>query len=167
MTRRNWFAIGAGIVLSLIFLAAGLGKLLNPMESSIIFVFPEFLPTAVDKFIFRWLPRIEILIGVLLVVGIVARLVASLALALTVSLIANNGILLVQGFGDKPKVTEEIFVLLIRVSNETEANRLTMVEISCSKYDSSSKSSQCFSHNYCAKSRQPPLSQRGMPSHLS
>ena len=102
MTRLNWFATGAGIVLGLIFLAAGLGKLLNPMESSIIFVFPEFLPTALDEFIFRWLPRIEILIGVLLIAGIAPKLVASLALALTVSLIANNGILLVQGFGDKP-----------------------------------------------------------------
>ena len=102
MTRLNWLAIGAGIILGLIFLAAGLGKLLNPMESSIIFVFPEFLPTALDEFIFHWLPRIEILIGVLLIAGIAPKLVASLALALTVSLIANNGILLVQGFGDKP-----------------------------------------------------------------
>ena len=102
MTRLNWFATGAGIVLGLIFLVAGLGKLLNPMDSSIIFVFPEFLPNAVDKFIYEWLPRIEILIGVLLITGIAARLVASLALALIVSMIANNSILLVQGLGDKP-----------------------------------------------------------------
>ncbi len=102
MTRLNWFATGAGIVLGLIFLVAGLGKLLNPMDSSIIFVFPDFLPNAVDKFIYQWLPRIEILIGVLLITGIAARLVASLALALTVSMIANNSILLVQGLGDKP-----------------------------------------------------------------
>jgi hypothetical protein len=102
MTRLNRFATGAGIILGLIFLAAGLGKLLNPMESSIIFVFPDFLPNAVDKFIYQWLPRIEVLIGVLLITGIAARLVASLALALTVSMIANNSILLVQGLGDKP-----------------------------------------------------------------
>ena len=102
MTRLNWFATGAGIVLGLIFLVAGLGKLLNPMESSILFVFPDFLPNAVDKFIYQWLPRIEVLIGVLLITGIAARLVASLALALTVSMIANNSILLVQGLGDKP-----------------------------------------------------------------
>ncbi len=102
MTRLNWFATGAGIVLGLIFLVAGLGKLLNPMDSSIIFVFPDFLPNAVDKFIYQWLPRIEILIGVLLITGIAARLVASLALALTASMIANNSILLVQGLGDKP-----------------------------------------------------------------
>ncbi len=102
MTRLNWFATGAGIVLGLIFLVAGLGKLLNPMDSSIIFVFPDFLPNAVDKFIYQWVPRIEILIGVLLITGIAARLVASLALALTVSMVANNSILLVQGLGDKP-----------------------------------------------------------------
>ena len=102
MTRLNWFAISAGIILGLIFLAAGLGKLLNPMDSSIIFVFTDFLPNAVDKFIYQWLPRIEVLIGVLLITGIIARLVASLALVLTLGLIASNSILLVQGLGDKP-----------------------------------------------------------------
>lgn len=102
MRSLNWFAISAGIILGLIFLAAGLGKLLNPMESSVIFVFPDFLPNAVDRFIYQWLPYVEIIIGVLLITGIAARLVASLALALTVSLIASNSILLVQGLGDKP-----------------------------------------------------------------
>ncbi len=102
MSRQNWFAAIAGIILGLVFLAAGLGKLLNQTESFVIFVFPEFLPTTLDRFIFRWLPGIEIAIGALLVVGIAVRLIASLALALTVCLIANNGTLLVQGFGDRP-----------------------------------------------------------------
>ena len=102
MTRANWLAIGAGIILGLIFLAAGLGKTLSQTDSFVIFVFPEFLPIALDKFIFRWLPSVEILIGVLLITGSIARLVASFALALTVGLIANNTILLIQGLGDKP-----------------------------------------------------------------
>jgi len=102
MSRRNWLAVGAGIILGLIFLIAGLGKLLNQMQSFVIFVFPEFLPTALDRFIFRWLPSVEILIGLLLLAGIAARLVASLALALTASLVLNNSILLIQGFGDQP-----------------------------------------------------------------
>ena len=102
MTRVNWLAVGAGIILGLIFLAAGLGKTLSQTDSFVIFVFPEFLPTALDKFIFRWLPGVEILIGVLLITGVIARLVASFALALTVGLIVNNTILLIQGFGDKP-----------------------------------------------------------------
>ena len=38
MTRLNWIATVAGIILGLIFLAAGLGKMLNP-GSSILFVF--------------------------------------------------------------------------------------------------------------------------------
>jgi len=63
MTRANWLAIGAGIVLGLIFLAAGLGKTLSQTDSFVIFVFPEFLPTALDKFIFQWLPTVEILIA--------------------------------------------------------------------------------------------------------
>jgi len=102
MTRANWLAVGAGIILGLIFLAAGLGKTLSQTDSLVIFVFPEFLPTALDMFIFRWLPGVEILIGVLLITGSIARLVASFALALTVGLIANNTILLIQGLGDKP-----------------------------------------------------------------
>ena len=102
MTRRNWLAVGAGVVLGLIFLAAGLGKMLNQTESFVIFVFPEFLPAVLDKFILRWLPGVEILLGVLLIAGVAARIIGSLALALTVSLIANNSLLLIQGFGDKP-----------------------------------------------------------------
>ena len=102
MRSLNWFAISAGIILGLIFLAAGLGKLLNPMESSVIFVFPEFLPNVLDRFIYRWLPYVEIIIGVLLITGIIARLTASLALVLTLGLIASNSIMLVQGLGDKP-----------------------------------------------------------------
>ena len=102
MRSLNWFAISAGIILGLIFLAAGLGKLLNPMESSVIFVFPEFLPNVLDRFIYQWLPYVEIIIGVLLITGITARLTASLALVLTLGLIASNSIMLVQGLGDKP-----------------------------------------------------------------
>ncbi len=102
MSRRNWFAAVAGIILGLVFLAAGLGKLLNQTESFLIFVFPEFLPTALDRFIFRWLPGIEVAVGALLIIGIAARLISSLALVLTASLIVNNSVLFVQGFGDKP-----------------------------------------------------------------
>ena len=102
MTRANWLAVGAGIVLGLVFLAAGLGKTFSQTSSFVIFVFPEFLPTALDEFIFRWLPTIEILIGVLLITGVIARLVACFALPLTVGLIVNNSILLIQGLGDKP-----------------------------------------------------------------
>ena len=102
MTRANWLAVGAGIVLGLIFLAAGLGKTFSQMDSFVIFVFPEFLPTAVDKFIFRWLPTLEIVIGALLITGVIARPVASLGLAFTVGMIANNAVMLVQGFGNEP-----------------------------------------------------------------
>jgi len=56
----------------------------------------------VDKFIYQWLPYVEIIIGVLLITGIIARLTASLALVLTLGLIASNSIMLVQGLGDKP-----------------------------------------------------------------
>ena len=102
MTRRNWFAVAAGIILGLIFLIAGLGKLLNQTQSFLIFVFPEFLPAALDTFIFRWLPGIEVAIGALLIIGSAARLIACLSLVLTASLIVNNSVLFIQGFGDKP-----------------------------------------------------------------
>jgi uncharacterized membrane protein YphA (DoxX/SURF4 family) len=101
MTRLNWIATGAGIILGLVFLAAGLGKMLNP-GSSILFVFPEFLPAGLDEFIFLWLPRIEVVLGLLLLVGVAARLVATLVLTLTAGMVANNSILLVQGLGEEP-----------------------------------------------------------------
>lgn len=100
---KYWLGMGAGIVLGLIFLLAGGGKLLSQAEVFSIFFTPfaDFLlPFA--TVLYRWLPVVEIAIGLLLITGILARPSASLALVLIIVFMANNSWLISHGFGDEP-----------------------------------------------------------------
>ena len=100
---KYWLGMGAGIVLGLIFLLAGGGKLLSQAEVFSIFFTPfaDFLlPFA--PVLYRWLPVVEIAIGLLLITGILARPSASLALVLIIVFMANNSWLISHGFGDEP-----------------------------------------------------------------
>jgi len=108
MQGKHWLAIGAGTLLGLIFVAAGLGKLLQPSEAFKIFFtsYPtslqDFMTPAFFKAIFIWLPRIELIVGLLLIIGIVAKLMAALSSVLIAGFMANNSWLLSQGLGYEP-----------------------------------------------------------------
>ena len=104
MRYRYWVGIGAGIILGLIFIAAGLGKLLQQAENFKIFYTPpiSFLPPALANSISIWLPSIELLLGLLLISGIAARLTASFSSVLIAAFIAYNSWLLGQGLGYEP-----------------------------------------------------------------
>ena len=93
--------MAASVLLGIIFAAAGLGKLLRQPDPIELFIFSEYLSLAMIRNIYVWLPRVELLIGVLLITGIAARVVATLSLPLTAGFIINNAWLLIHGFGDK------------------------------------------------------------------
>ena len=96
---KHWIGVEAGIVLGLIFVAAGVGKMLHEPEAFKIFFtpFPGFLSPIFTKAVFIWLPRVELVIGLLLVFGIVAKLAATVASVLIAGFITNNILLLIQG----------------------------------------------------------------------
>jgi len=102
MHYRYWLVAGAGIVLGMIFLVAGVGKLLAPTEALQLFIFPAFFSAALEVFILDWLPYLEIAIGVLLVAGTGARLAGAIALVLTAAMATNNAWLLASGLGEEP-----------------------------------------------------------------
>ena len=108
MLNKHWLAIGASTLLGLVFVAAGLGKLLQPTEAFKIFFtsYPaylvDFLTPAFFKAIFTWLPRIELIVGLLLITGIAAKLMAAFSSVLIAAFIANNSWLLSQGLGYEP-----------------------------------------------------------------
>ena len=100
---KRWIGLGAAIVLGLIFLLAGVGKLLGQLEGSFIFFTPfaDFLlPFAPE--IYLWLPVIEIAVGLLLITGVLARPAAALAVGLIAVFMANNSWLISHGFGAEP-----------------------------------------------------------------
>jgi len=104
MRYRHWIGIGAGIILGLIFVTSGLGKLLSQAESfkTIFNPFPDFLGPAFTEAIFSWFPYIELIVGSLLIIGIVAKLMAIFSLALTAGFITNNSWLISRGLGYEP-----------------------------------------------------------------
>ena len=102
MRSKHWIGVGASLILGLIFVVAGLGKLLHPTEAFKLFFFPDFLTPALAKVVFIWLPRLELIIGLLLIIGVAAKLVTIFSSVLIAAFITNNVWLLIQGLGDKP-----------------------------------------------------------------
>lgn len=97
--------VGAGVILGLIFVTAGVGKLLHQPEAFKIFFTPflDFLPPILmAKAFFVWLPRVELVIGLFLITGIAARLVAAFSLLLITAFITNNILNLIKGLGGEP-----------------------------------------------------------------
>jgi len=124
---KHWIGVEAGIVLGLIFVAAGVGKMLHQPEAFRIFLppFSDFLsPIFVTEAIFIWLPRVELIIGLLLIFGIVAKLTATFASVLIAGFIAENSLLLIQGYERCPscfgpqlilRTSEALFIDIIMV----------------------------------------------------
>ena len=92
MRYRYWISIGASIILGLIFVVSGLGKSLSQAESFKTIFNPclDFLAPVFVEAVFSWLPYIELIVGVLLIIGIANKLVAVFASVLITGFINNN-----------------------------------------------------------------------------
>jgi len=104
MRCKHWIGIGASIILGLIFIVAGLGKLLDqaPVFKWFFASFLSLLTPVLAKIIFTWLPCIELAAGLLLVIGVATKFVTTFTLLLIIGFLVNNSWLLIQGLGDKP-----------------------------------------------------------------
>jgi len=104
MHYRYWVSAGASIILGLIFVTAGLGKLLQQTETFKIFYTPHmpFLTPVLASAVPIWLPRIELIVGLLLIIGIATKVTAIFSLVLIAAFIAINSWLLSQGLGYQP-----------------------------------------------------------------
>ena len=89
---RQGLGITAGIILGIVFGAAGFGKLFTSTEgfTTIFNPFPAFLGTVFNDIVFNWLPFLEILVGLLLIIGVVPRLAGSFTALLVAGFIVNN-----------------------------------------------------------------------------
>jgi uncharacterized membrane protein YphA (DoxX/SURF4 family) len=104
MSYKHRTGMVAGIILGLIFVVAGFGKLLTDAEGfTMIFnPFPGFLASAFADAIFIWLPYLEVVIGLLLIIGVLPKLMAVIAAVLTAGFITDKVWLLSQGLGYEP-----------------------------------------------------------------
>lgn len=105
---KYWLGILASIFLGMTFIVAGSGKLFGGVVDFQLFIeglahYPGILPYEVYAgTLGTWLVIIELLVGILLVVGIFTRCVAGFSLLLIAGFITNNILLIQQGLGGEP-----------------------------------------------------------------
>ena len=121
MRYKYWIGVGASIILGLIFLISGLGKLLSEAESfkTIFNPFPDVLAPVFANAVFSWLPYIEVIVGLLLIIGIAAKLMAVFSSVLIAGFITNNSWLFSRGLGYEPCECFGIMERIIHVELST------------------------------------------------
>ena len=100
--HKYWVVLLATIFLGVIFVVAGMGKLLAQSLGFSPFLFPGFLPAAVTQAIYIVIPYIEIAIGALLVFGVAVRFVTSLSALMIAGFVASNLYMIYLGVGTGP-----------------------------------------------------------------
>ena len=84
---NRWFLFALRLVLGIIFLAAGISKLFHPGEFVSLAVSYHILPVFLAQVYGYTLPFIELVAGLLLVLGLFTRWAAAIGLAMTGSFI--------------------------------------------------------------------------------
>lgn len=90
MGYRYWLAIGSSIILGLIFLVAGVGKIANQTGLVAILVETSIVPSKLVGLVAHRLPWIELALGLCLIVGISAKFMASASCLLVIGFIVHN-----------------------------------------------------------------------------
>jgi len=102
---KYWGGIGASALAGLMFLTAGLGKLPHQGEywGLLLFDYSDSITLLrLTDVVKLWLPRIEIVIGSLLITGITVKFTASFSSVLILAFIANNIWMICHGAGREP-----------------------------------------------------------------
>jgi len=97
---RYWIALGASILLALVFITSGVGKLLG--HSAFLLTVSTFLINEeFAAFVATWLPWAELVLGACLLIGIVPQLAAGISTLLIAGFILHNSWMISQGLGHK------------------------------------------------------------------
>jgi len=97
MRYRHWAGIGAGIILGLIFVTSGVGKIAEPSEFLALLSYTSFLPPELAILIARWLPWVELVLGLFLIAGVSAKFMTSVSSLLVIGFIFHNVWLITHG----------------------------------------------------------------------
>jgi len=100
--RRQWLGIWATLFLGITFVVAGAGKIFAQSDSLEPLLLPEFLSSFLTQSISIVVPYVEIIIGVLLILGIAVKLTTSLSALMIAELVASNVILITLGLATEP-----------------------------------------------------------------
>jgi len=101
MRYRYWISLAAAVVLAVVFLTAGVGKLMG--QSAFLlnvssFVLNERLAGAIAS----WLPWVELVLGAVLLIGFTPQLAGGVATVLVGAFIFHNTWMVSHGWGYQP-----------------------------------------------------------------
>ena len=102
MRLKYWITVAAGILLGLIFLTSGIGKILAHSSFLISVSNLAFFPDIVQTLIVDWLPWGEVVLGVLLVSGTCTQLVSLLSCILIGCFMFQNTWMIMNGMRNEP-----------------------------------------------------------------
>ena len=102
MRYRYWITVVAGIVLGLVFIISGVGKLLGQSAFLLSISSSGALSPAFANITATWLPWVELILGVFLIVGVLNHLTALFSVVLVGALIFYNSWMISHGLGYEP-----------------------------------------------------------------
>ena len=102
MRYRYWLSAAASIILGLTFIFSGSGKLLHQADFLDVLLANSFLTPTLASVVAYLLPWIESVLGALLIIGISAKLMASLSSVLIAAFITHSSWLVANGLAYKP-----------------------------------------------------------------
>ena len=101
MRYRYWIAFVASILLALVFLASGVGKLMG--QSAFLLTLSTWLISdSIAELLASGLPWVELVLGLCLLVGIFPQIVSGLSTLLVAAFAIHNGWMIGQGLGYEP-----------------------------------------------------------------
>jgi len=101
MRYRYWIAFAASILLALVFITAGVGKLMG-QSAFLLHISTYIISESAAALLASWLPWAELVLGLCLLVGIFPQIVSGISALLVAGFIMHNGWMIGQGFGYEP-----------------------------------------------------------------
>ena len=98
--RRYWIGGIAMILLGMTFVVAATGKLMMGSMAFNLYAFPSFVPPALAEAIYISLPYVELIVGILLILGVAVKFAVSLSGLLIIGFTVSNILLINMGVED-------------------------------------------------------------------
>jgi uncharacterized membrane protein YphA (DoxX/SURF4 family) len=112
MRYRYWIAFGASILLALVFITSGVGKLMG-QSAFLLQISTYIISPGAAAMLVNVLPWLELVLGLCLLVGVFPQIAAGISAMLVAAFIMHNSFLISRGLGYEPcgclGVMERIF----------------------------------------------------------